>query len=324
MGKEMKSCSEPGNSLPDTGKTLRLRAILEQVFLFLVVIFIFWLIFRRVPVQEVISALKKVEPVRFFSLSFIFVWLALFLDSYTHYFLFKHFGLKIDLKNMFQLRLASMLLGSLGFIYGQGGLSWLVSRYTKASLRKVLGLLVFLLFNTFFSACLLAGILGGIFLLPQNRSGFFIKLYPWILASWGFFALVIGFWKSRLKEYLPERLREGLFYGFDRASLIHYFQLAGLRALMFSLIASFVWMAMPALNLNIPFSVVYSLIPIQGIIIAFPTPGRYGINEGGYLLLFRSWAGESQLVAFALLWGTSANLLRAVFSLLALRRYRER
>jgi len=318
--KEIKSNAV--NNLPDFRS--RLRAILEQIFLFLVVVFIFWLIFRRVPVEDVLIALKKVKPVRFFSLSFIFVWLALFLDSYTHYFLFNHFGVKIDLKNMFQLRLASMLLGSLGFLYGQGGLSWLVSKHTKAPLTQVVGLLVFLLFNTFFSACLLAGILGGILLVPENNSGFFLKLYPWVLASWLLFALAIGFWKSRLKNYLPKRLREGLFYGFDRAPLIRYFQLAGLRALMFSLIASFVWMAMPALEFHLPFSVVYSLIPIQGIIIAFPTPGRYGINEGGYLLLFRNWADESQLVAFALLWGTSANILRAIFSLLALRRYRER
>ena len=54
--------------------------------------------------------------------------------------------------------------------------------------------------------------------------------------------------------------------------------------------------------------------------IAIPTLGKYGVNEGAFLLLFKPWAAESSLVAFALLWGTSSNILRVLASLLGLRR----
>jgi uncharacterized membrane protein YbhN (UPF0104 family) len=79
---------------------------------------------------------------------------------------------------------------------------------------------------------------------------------------------------------------------------------------------------MPAMGAHLPFRAVLGILPLQGIIIAIPTPGRYGVNEGAYLLLFRHWAEESKLVAFGLLWGTSGNVLRSLASLAAMRKLR--
>ena len=302
----------------------KIREILEQIFFFAVVVFIFWLIFKKVPVQKVLVALKKVEPVRFFSLSFIFVWTSLALDSFIHYFLFNKFQIKINYKDMFEVRLASMLLGSLGFVYGQGGLSWLVSRETKRPIAEVVGLLAFLFFNTFFSAVLFALIAGGVFLPKAGGEKIYFKIFPALLGGVVLFFIWLVFWKSRFKNKIPLRLRKGILYGFDQAPVKRYFQLIALRTIWFLILSTFVWLAMPAIDIHIEFKVLASLIPVLGIIIAFPTPGRYGTHEGGYLLLFSNWADGSKLVAFALLWGTSANILRAIFSLLAVRRYRKK
>lgn len=296
------------------------RIILEQLFLIAVLVVIFYLIFRRVKIHDVLLALRTVEPVSFFILSLLFVATTLLIDAFTHFLLFKRFDFNFSFAEMLQLRLANLLFASLGFIYGQGGMVWMASRDSKKPAAQVVGLLAFLFFNTFHAA-LFWITLGLVFFLPKlNAAETFSWLWIWVLIDWPLFIAWVWFWQSRFKNLVPARLRESLLYGFDRARSARYLEMIALRALQFLVIAIFIWLALPAMRIDIPFRAVVSILPIQGILIAIPTPGRYGVNEGAFLLLFRNWAEESRLVAFGLLWGTSSNVLRSLASLLALRK----
>lgn len=291
------------------------RAILEQVLLLLVVVFIFWLIFQKVQGREVLSAIKQVEPIRFFSFSLVFIVLTLLIDAYIHFVLFKKFQYGLSWKQVLQLRTANLLFTSLGFIYGQGGMTWLVAKESKRPIQETFGLLLFLFFNTYHSALFMV-ILGMIIFLPELKTlELFQWLWVWIILSFCVFILWLWFFQSRHKFIIPSRIRQSIFHGFIHSPPSLYFELIALRSIQFIITGSLVWLAMPAMNLEVPWSAVLSLIPIQGIIIAFPTPGRYGTNEAAFLLLFREWASESGLVAFSLLWGTSSNILRALLSL---------
>jgi len=300
----------------------RLRIILEQALLIAIVAAIFYLIFRRVKIHDVLLALRTVEPVRFFILSFLFVAATLLIDACTHFALFKRFNFNFSFSEMLQLRLANLLFASLGFIYGQGGMAWMASRDSKKPAAQVVGLLAFLFFNTFHAA-LFWITLGMIFFLPAlNAAKTFSWLWIWIAIDWPLFIAWVWFWQSRFKNLVPARLRESLLYGFDRARPARYLEMGSLRALQFLVIAFFIRLALPGMLIDIPFRAVVSILPIQGILIAIPTPGRYGVNEGAFLLLFRNWAEESRLVAFGLLWGTCSNVLRSLASLIALQKLR--
>ena len=299
------------------------RIILREGLLILLVVFIFWLIFKRVPISQVLSAIKQVEPIRFFSLNLLFILLTLLIDAYTHFVLFKKFQYGLSLKQVLQLRTANLLFTSLGFIYGQGGMTWLISRASKRSLQETLGLLVFLFFHTYYSAIFLVT-LGMIFFLPKlGKEQSFKWLWIWIIMSFCLFILWLWFFKSRFKFILPSRIRQSIFYGFIHSPPSLSFELIALRSIQFIITALLVWLAMPAMKLEIPLKALLSLIPIQGIIIAFPTPGRYGTNETAFLLLFREWATASGLVAFSLLWGTSSNILRAIISLISIQQFKK-
>jgi hypothetical protein len=300
----------------------KLRKILSQVLPLVLVAVIFYVIFKRVKVEDVLVALKDVEPVRFFIVALVFVLVTFAVDAYTHYVLFKRFDYGLGLKEMFKIRLAGLLFTSLGFVYGQGGMAWLISRDAKRSPAQVVGLLGFLFFANFYAAVLwitlgMAVLLRGIDIGAWSR-----WLWIGIIISWPLFLAWLWFWRSRFKNLVLARLRETILYGFDQAKLRLYFEIIALRAAQFFFIAVCVRLAMPAMNIEVPFRAILGVLPIQGIIIAIPTPGRYGTNEGAYLLLFRHLAEVPKLLAFSLLWGTSANILRALFSLIAIRKLR--
>lgn len=298
----------------------RFRKIIEQAFLVLLVVLIFYLIFRRVEFQAVLATLRDADPFRFVLLNLVFVWTVLLIDAATHFALFRNFGFGIGFREMFRLRLANLLFTSLGFVFGQGGMAYMASRDCKQPVSRVVSLLGFLFFCTFHAA-LFWVTLGMIFFLPKlGAAGNFKWLWLWIAIDWPLFVIWIVFWQSRFKSRVPARLREGLLFSFDNAASRLYMKIISLRAFQFFVVAFFIRLAMPGMMLEVPFPALISILPIQGIIIALPTPGRYGLNEGAFLLLFRKWASEPGLVAFGLLWGTCTNIIRALSSLPAIRK----
>ncbi len=299
-----------------------MRRILERIFFLLLVAFIFWMIFRKVPIEQVLSAFKQVEPIRFFLCSALFVLLAFLADAYTHFVLIRNFGYQLKLRRVFELRLATMLFVSLGYFYGQGGIAYIISKHARRPVAEVVGLLAFLFFNTLHATLLFITLGAAIFLPMLGVSEKFHWLWYWIVPNWVLFLVWIGFWQSRFKKFVPQILRDGILLGFDRGKPLLYLKLISLRVLMLSIISFFVWLALPSFKLSVPFPALFSLLPIQNVAFALPTPGRYGINEGSFLLLFRTWAPESGLVAFSFLWGTSSNILRSLMSLLTIRKFR--
>jgi len=299
----------------------RLRKILAQVLPFVLVVVIFYVIFKRVKVGDVLDALVDVQAARFFIIAFLFVAATLVVDAYTHFVLFQRFGYGLGLKEMFHIRISALLFTSIGFLYAQGGMAWLVSRDSKRPASQVVGLLAFLFFTNFHAALLWVTI-GMAVLMPLLAAAKeFRWLWLWILADWPLFGVWLWFWRSRFKNLVPARLRQTILYGFDQARPAQYFELIALRTFQFVVIAFFTWLGMASMEIRVPFPVVLSILPIQGILIGIPTPGRYGINEGAFLLLFHQWAEGARLVAFGLLWGTSANVLRALLSLIAIRKF---
>ncbi len=306
----------------ETGRKSRWRKTLEQIFFTLLVVFIFWYIFRKIPFAQFLQYLKAVEPVRFFACSFLFVVSAFIVDAYTHYVLFKNFNYGLKLKQIFELRLATMLFVALGYFYGQGGIAYIISKHAKRPATEVVGLLAFLFFNTFHATLLFITLGQAIFLPMLGKAHEFSWLWWWIIPDWILFFAWIWFWQSRFKNFLPETLRCGLLRGFDSGKPILYAKMIALRAIMLALISFSVWLALPAFKISVPFFAIFSLLPIQNVAFAIPTPGRYGINEGSFILLLKLWAPESGLLAFAFLWGTSANILRSLLSLITIRKFR--
>jgi len=300
----------------------RLRQALEQIFFALLVALIFWYIFHKIPFDQFVGALKSVEPVRFFACAALFVLLAFLVDACTHHVLFKNFGYGLKLKQVFELRLATMLLVALGYFYGQGGIAYIISKHARRPATEVVGLLAFLFFCTFHATLLFITLGQALFLPRLGKAQEFNWLWFWIAADWPLFFLWIWFWQTRFKNFLPETLRGGLLAAFDRGKPVLYLKLILLRSLMLALISFSVWLALPAFKLSVPFSAIFSLLPIQNVAFAIPTPGRYGVNEGSFILLLKLWAPKSGLLAFAFLWGTTANILRSLLSLLTIRKFR--
>jgi uncharacterized membrane protein YbhN (UPF0104 family) len=278
---------------------------------------LFW-IFKKVPPGEAIAALQQVRPLFFASVIVVFSMLTLLLDSMTHFWLFNRFNPPADFRAVLRARGESWLLLSLGALYGQGGMAWLMSRRTGKPLAEVTGSLLFLMFTSFLALIVISSVSLVFFIDRAAASGFRSSpeckiVSRFLLICWPVGIAFILFWIKDWDNPLRRRLKQGVHTAFDRARARDYLTAFALRALQFVLWACFSWAALRAALISISLPELFILGPIIGLISAIPTPGRLGTSQGAWLLLFQHGADPASLIAFSLLWTISTNLVRWLF-----------
>lgn len=275
---------------------------------------LFW-IFRNVSPGETLDAVNNIRPIYFASVVAIFCLLTLVLDSITHYWLFNRFNPPVDFMSVLRARGESYLLLSLGFIYGQGTMAWLVSRRTGRPLGEVTGSLFFLMFNNFMVLIIISTVSLLLFAGRAASAGFMSSpeykvVGLLLLVAWPICIAFFMFWIKDWDNPIRRRMKSGVNIAFDRARATDYLTAMALRSLQFGLWALFSWMALGAALVHIPLSDLFTLGPIVGLVGAIPTPGRLGTSQGAWLLLFQHLAQPGPLVAFSLLWSLGTSLSR--------------
>ncbi len=315
--------SETGEAVPAPPR--RARKLTRQVILWLVVVVIFYFIFRRVPVAEVLNAFRMMNPWRFFPIvtAFVIFWFAL--DSYLHYWVFKRFNIKMGFRQVFEARAASTLLLGIGFFYGQGGMAYLISRKSGKPITEVVGCLLFLVFNTYHSI-LIMPTFGLLFFMDYFRQGLadapeLRSLIILLAISWPIFFLSIAFWSKSWNFWPRTKAKGGIWYAFDQVRLRDFAVVILLRMLGICVWIVMISAAMPALGLHMPIGTLFAFLPLVQLAGAIPTPGRLGTSEAVWLLLFHNIAPEHLLVAISLAWMQSVNILRYIIGLFFFRHF---
>ncbi len=280
-------------------------------------------IFLRVPLPEVIRAVKMVEPLGFASAALGFLLCTFALDSFTHHALFKRFNGPADARQVIMARGESYLLLALGFLYGQGGMAYLASRRLGKPLIEISGSILFLMFCTLCSLLVFPTIALLFFreelVTPELVAGPEWRIaVTWIIASWPIIALALIFWIPDWNFSLRKKLKGGIYVAFDRARPADYALFVGLRILQIVLWLFFAGLAMASADVHIKASELALLGPIVGLVTAVPTPGRIGPAQGAYLVLFHGRAADANLLAYSLLWAAASTALRWIFGVLFL------
>ncbi len=301
------------------------RRVIRHVLLWLFVVLIFYFIFRRVPVDEVIRAFKLMNPWRFFPIVITFVAIQIAFDSYTHYWVFKRFDVRMSYREVFEARAASTLLAGLGFFYGQGGMAYLVNKKTGKPITEVIGCLFFLFFNTYHTILIMPtfGLLFFLDYFKQDLAGtqelrFLIIL---LAVTWPVFFLSLAFWSREWKFWPRNRLKHGMFHAFHQARFRDYATVMFLRMVITLFWIIMVRAAMPALGLEIPLGTIFAFLPLVQLAGAIPTPGRLGTSEAVWLLVFHNLAPAPLLVAMSLAWMQSVNIIRGTVGLFFVRHF---
>jgi len=295
------------------GPSARRRAIRALMWVLAAAVLV-WL-FRKTPPREVWEALKQTNPLVFPAVVAVFTFFTLLLDSATHFWLFNRFNPKVDFKTVFISRGETYLLLSFGFLYGQGGMAWSVSRRTGKPLGEVTGSILFLMFNSLVTLMALPTLGLILFmdyvLTPEFRNsqewGIVVR---WLMISWPLIVIHFLFWSNLWDNPLRRRVKRGVSTTFAHARAADYAVAIGLRTLQSINWVLFSWIALHASEILINIKDLFLLGPLVGLISAIPTPGRLGPPQAAWQLLFQNKADAAALLSFALSWTVSVNLIR--------------
>lgn len=309
-----------------TGPSTKSRRYLRSLALWILVVLIFYLIFRRVPVQEILDAFKLMNLWRFVPVIVVFVVCQIAFDAYTHYWVFKRFGINMTYREVLEARGASTLLASVGFFYGQGGMAYLVSKKTGKPISVVIGSLIFLFFNSYHTIIIMPtfGLLFFLDYFRQEMAGTMelTGLIVLLCISWPLFFLSIAFWSREWNFWPRNRFKGGgIYHAFHNARFRDYAMVIFLRMIMALFWMLMVTAAMPALGLSLPLGILFAFLPLIQLAGVIPTPGRLGTSEAVWLIVFHNMAPEPLLVAMSLAWMQSVNVLRSLIGLFFARHF---
>lgn len=289
-----------------------------------------WL-FVKIPPGQLLDAFKKTDPLLFGAAVVGFTVLTLLLDAVAHLWVLRRFNPPISFRQVFASRGESYLLLSLGFLYGQGGMAYSISKRTLKPLGEVTGSLLFLMFNNLL-ALMLFPTISLIFLINRvmapdfRQSQEFATLLWWLGISWTLSVLLIVFFARDWDNPLRRRLKRGVVNAFDRARTSDYAVALSLRGVQVVNWCVFTWLGLMAFDVGLSFPMLLLLGPVIAMAAVIPTPGRMGTSQGAWILMFGhlEQVNEESLLAFSLMWTIIVNILRWLIgaaSLAANRRY---
>jgi len=270
------------------------------------------LVFMRVPAADALAAARQGRIELFLGVAVAFTILTYLLDSVVHFWLFRRFLPPIAAAQVFRARGETYLLLSLGAIYGQGGIAYVISRRADKPLAETAGALLFLMLNSLISV-LIFPTLALILLAPGDTltsAREWNQMPVWLGTSWLLCAAVVIFWAHDWKLPLRERLKRGLGSTLDRARPQDYAVAISLRSLQIVSWSFFSWLGLKTFGVEIPLSSLLVLTPVIGLAAVIPTPGRLGTSQGAWLLLFGAHYDPARILAFSLCWTVGVNLMR--------------
>jgi len=274
-----------------------------------------WL-FIRIDPEETIAAAARLRPALFIAGVIGFSLSTLILDWLTHYWVLRRFNSPIKTLDVLWARGETHLLLSLGFLYGQGGMAYAVSRRAKKPLSEVIGSLAFLMFNNLM-AMMMFPTLAVLFFIHQADAPEF-RASPewrtviwWLALSWPLCLGLIFLFAVNRDNPLRRRLRGGILTAFDRARARDYGLAISLRGIQVVNWCLFSWITLRAFEINtISLAELFILGPIIALAGVIPTPGRLGTSQGAWVLMFHNLAEPAALLAFSLMWTVGVNLAR--------------
>lgn len=285
----------------------------------LLVVFIFYLLFRETPPGEVWRAFLKADLVSFIALATLYFIVIYLIDSASMVRIFRFHAVAIPFSRFLLFRGHSYYFAALNYNAGQGLLAYYIKQAGSASWLTVGGVVFYVMLNDFF-VLLLAVSLSFLFA-PQTS--FFLQSvgYSSIAGLLGLALLLLSFkllpnWIRPLKRRMTDTSWYGFMvrYGWKPLLLTFLYRLALMTVIIGGLYLPFF-----PFHLHVPFLYYLAAAPLVLIVGALPiTPSGLGTVQSVFIFLFSKQVAspllaegqspDSLLFALVLTW-TVANLL---------------
>ncbi len=258
-------------------KKTGIRAFIQKWLPWIVTIGIFIILFKRIPVDQVLEAANRANLWVFIPVILTGTVLSFFWETFVSTLLFRGFGVPVTYLGMIPVSGAAYLVRLLNYIAGMGGLALLMKRWKKIPISSASAIVIFNLFLDYYT--LLAFCLLGAFQLPDVDLKYFFStaesgsLVRFIIISWLIFGFHICFYRLILpRSNGLERFKKiDILFTFRQAPVLKYggfilLKVAGL--FLYGIIVNYV--ALHLFNLHVPFLYLSVMLPIVWLIEGLP------------------------------------------------------
>ena len=276
---------------------------------------IFVVIFQRVPLAELVTALRRVRLAPYLALMVPYSLLYCGFDAFVLSRVLYWFHGRVPYRRVLPVRAAAYILALLNPGLGQGAVAFALHRREGIPLLEVAGTLLFL---TVLEVCQLALYAGlGIFGLHPHLRVAFAPVYAVLGAGLGVAIFCIrreidpvalaltglGRWRTGDRTYCaPSRLpRTGFLHAFRRARWRHYLLALLYKAPNFLLAVVVHYFALQLFGVQVPFVHLLGFLPIVFLVASLPvTVAHLGTSQAAWIYFFSAYGEASQLLAYSL------------------------
>jgi len=295
------------------------KSLFRRLGPWLVMAVLFYLIFARVPIEQVYRDFFQVDFLPFTALAGLSIIFLIPLDATVQWYAFSRIHHLIPWREVFCARAAMALLNSLATVASQAGMGVWLARKAKVPAGQAASTTFFLLFLEVYSLLVFPILL--LLFLPEYgprllfQSSLNAHTFQGLVLAWLAFAGALLFWQKSGPNFL-QRLadRLGFWSSFHQVSLADFLiVLLGKTIIQAGLLALSALMLRTA-HLELPARMVFLYFPLITLIASLPiTPARLGTTQAGFLLFLHDAADPAALVAFSLLWQFMLNVFRWLF-----------
>lgn len=300
----------------------------------LVTVGIFGFLLRRIPLEEVVGALRQVPVWTYLALMVPYSMVYSAIDAFVLYRVMNWFHAPVTYLRILPVRASAYIMALLNPSLGHGAVAFALHRRQNLPLLEVAGSLLFLTVLEFCQLALYAAL--GIFAVhPQLRVAF-LPIYAVLGAGLGGAFLCvrqgidpvapvltrIGRWYRGDPMYrAPSRLPHlGLLQAFRQAGVWHYLLTLLYKAPNFLLALVVHYFALRLFGVQVPLVQLLTFLPIVFLVASLPvTVAHLGTTQAAWVYLFSPYGEASRLLAYSLVAHVTFMVLNGLIGVCFLR-----
>ena len=311
-----------------------IRQRLTKLLPWVITLAIFILIFRRVPIPELLEALQQAHLLPYLALMAPYSMIYCLVDTFVLTQAVRWFHQPVRYARILPVRAAAYILSLLNPGLGQGGTAFYIHRREDVPFVEMVGTIAFLVVIEFGQLALYAAI--GIFIIQPQLAAIFAPFYVVFIAAFAIALTYVRHGFAPLVRVLQalSRLagRESHFAyrsGGPRARILHTLQTAGLRHYLLTLLykapnfflAVLVhYLAVQQFGVQIPFLALLAFLPVVFLAASLPiTVAHLGTSQAAWLFFFSTYGAEARLLAYSLAAHFTFMMLNSLIGLCFLR-----
>ena len=292
-----------------------IRQRLVRLLPWVITLAIFVFIFRRVPIPELLEALRQASLLPYLALMAPYSMIYCLVDAFVLTKAVTWFNKPVRYSRILPVRAAAYILSLLNPGLGQGGTAFYIHRREGVPFFEMAGSIVFLVVIEFGQLALYAAI--GIFIVQPELATVFAPFYVIFVAA---FAIALAYIRHGPGPLAP--VAQALFRlagrevdvarlaGRPAAHILRALQIAGVRHYLLALLykapnfflAILVhYLAVQQFGLQIPLLALLAFLPVVFLAASLPiTVAHLGTSQAAWLFFFSAYGPEARLLAYSL------------------------